>query len=421
MRRRLTTTTLVLATVLTASGLPASGATETQRKPVTPSFWAQRVLPPLPAEVRNRGRWVIGVKCDFPPFGYVNPRGEKAGFDVDIARRFAELAFGNRSRIDFVCVTTPSRIPTLLARTVDIVLATFTWTKQRAEVIDFSLPYYAAGGRLAVLRGSAMKSVKDLPGKSVVTTRGSVYDRWMPTCLKAAQPLAVDSPLAALAALKEGRAHAFMYDEAFLLNFIATEPAIQLTQDSFLQIPWGIGVRKGESVMLQWVNAAIQLMTRKDEFFPLLRRNIPPVAVGDVPRPGRPALNYPIDVDPLTNCMTITLPPRETASTRPHRRNRPNFRGTASGSVHPLRQCPVCGFQATFVFSELPAKGSTLTAVWYYNRQKQGEVAKHRAKTVKSFIKWAGPAPRGFHWCDLVVKPPGKRAGTVARAVIRRR
>ena len=37
------------------------------------------------------------MKCDFPPFGYINTAERIAGYDVDVARRFAELAFGRRT------------------------------------------------------------------------------------------------------------------------------------------------------------------------------------------------------------------------------------------------------------------------------------------------------------------------------------
>ena len=85
-------------------------------------------LPPLPAEVAQRKRWKIGVKCDSPPFGYINRQNKVAGFDVDVAKRFAELSFGKRTRVSFTCVTTPSRIPALQRKDVDIIISTLTWT-----------------------------------------------------------------------------------------------------------------------------------------------------------------------------------------------------------------------------------------------------------------------------------------------------
>src|SRR6266540_3976719 len=90
-------------------------------------------LPPLPAEVRQRKRWVIGVKCDFPPFGYIDVRGQNAGYDVEVARWFARYAFGRAQRLRLVCVTTPSRIPALQAKRVDIIISTLTYTPARAE------------------------------------------------------------------------------------------------------------------------------------------------------------------------------------------------------------------------------------------------------------------------------------------------
>ncbi len=136
-------------------------------------------LPPLPATVKSRGRWVIGVKCDFPPFGYITKSGKNAGYDVEVARTFAKLAFGKANRVSYVCVTTPSRIPTLQSKRVDIIISTLTYTKARAEVIDFSSPYYGATGRLLVPNSTSIRKLGDLGGKTVATTRGSIYDRWL--------------------------------------------------------------------------------------------------------------------------------------------------------------------------------------------------------------------------------------------------
>src|SRR5213592_1573861 len=133
---------------------------------------AKPKLPPLPAAVKSRKHWEIGVKCDFPPFGFIDVRGNNDGYDVQVARRFASLAFGNKKKVDFTCVTTPSRIPTLMSGRVDIIISTLTWTAARAEQIDFSIPYYSATGRLLVPNSSSIASAKDLAGKTVVTTRG---------------------------------------------------------------------------------------------------------------------------------------------------------------------------------------------------------------------------------------------------------
>ena len=63
-------------------------------------------LPPLPENIKSRNRFIIGVKCDVPPFGYIDVQGKNAGFDVEVGRWFARYAFGRASRVTFVCAPT---------------------------------------------------------------------------------------------------------------------------------------------------------------------------------------------------------------------------------------------------------------------------------------------------------------------------
>ena len=232
-------------------------------------------LPALPAAVRSRGRWKIGVKCDFPPFGYINRQNKIAGYDVDVARRFAELAFGKRTRISLTCVTTPSRIPALQRGDVDIIISTLTWTSAREEVIDYSYPYYNATGRLLVPNNSSIQRLIDLRGKRIATTRGSIYDRYVGNCFSTASKVLTDSPVAALENLRSGRADTFMFDDTFLLGVAANDRNLKMTTHKFLAVPYGIGIRKGEADMRRWVNAAVLQMKRRDEFWAILRRNSP--------------------------------------------------------------------------------------------------------------------------------------------------
>jgi polar amino acid transport system substrate-binding protein len=236
---------------------------------------AAQKLPPLPQEVSQRKRWLIGVKCDFPPFGYINRQNRIAGYDVDVARRFAELAFGRRNRVSLTCVTTPSRIPVLQQKRVDIIISTLTWTSAREEVIDYSRPYYNATGRLLVPNNSPITRLADLNGRNVATTRGSIYDRWTRNCFPRANVIVTDSPVAALENLRQGRADTFMFDDTFLLGVAANDRNLEMTRHKFLAIPYGIGIRKGETAMKRWVDAAVLQMKRRDEFWAIMKRNSP--------------------------------------------------------------------------------------------------------------------------------------------------
>jgi polar amino acid transport system substrate-binding protein len=299
-----------VAAVLAAAAFAAWGlAATTGRTPAAtgraavPSAVAK--FPPLPSYVKQRHHWAIGVKCDFPPFGYIDYQGNNRGYDVAVARRFATLAFGRPNRVRLTCVTTPSRIPTVQSGKVDVIVSTLTWTSARADIIDYSIPYYSATGRLLVPNSSNINSTQDLSGKTVATTRGAIYATWVKNCFKNSKLLEVDGTAAAVLAVKNGQADTFMFDDAFLLAVAAQDRDLKLTSDKFLNVPWGIGIRKGDKAMNNWVNAAIRFMQKRDEFAKILKDNTPKKYWGsflsNVPRPGT-AFKYPVGRDPSSEC-----------------------------------------------------------------------------------------------------------------------
>jgi polar amino acid transport system substrate-binding protein len=291
----------VAAAAFAAWGAAAPWSGESRESAATASK-----LPPLPAEVKARKRWKIGVKCDFPPFGYIGADGKKGGYDVDVAKRFAQIAFGKSTRVSMECVTTPSRIPALMSERVDIIISTLTYTAQRDEQIDFSLPYYDATGRLMVRNDTNIANLAALSGKTVVTTRGSIYDRWVRNCFKNSNLLVLDSTTSSTLALKDRRADTFMFDDALLLGIAANDSQLKLTTQKFLNLPWGIGIRQGETDMKRWVDAAIRLMTKNDEFATILKKNAPrrfwKEFLTNVPRPKGKRIVYPTVSDPAALC-----------------------------------------------------------------------------------------------------------------------
>jgi polar amino acid transport system substrate-binding protein len=306
--RRIILATLGLglaSAVLAAAGLTQSSTATSAASPAATTATVPK-LPALPPEVASRKRWLIGVKCDFPPFGFIDVRGQKGGYDTEIARRFATLGFGRPNRVSLTCVTTPSRIPTLESKRVDIIISTLTWTATRAEQIDFSIPYYSATGRLLVTNNSSVRSTADLAGKTVITTRGALYATWMRNCFKQTNLLEVDGTAAAVLAVKDGRADAFMFDDAFVLGVATQDETLKLTNDKFLTVPWGIGIRKGDTATARWVNAAIRRMQAKNEFVGILQRNVPAKYLAsfqeNVPRPGV-TFSYPVGKDPTAICQ----------------------------------------------------------------------------------------------------------------------
>jgi polar amino acid transport system substrate-binding protein len=265
----------VLAAVAAATAATMGSAQPTATTGAARAEAAAAKLPPLPAEVRERGRWRIAVKCDSPPFGYIDVQGRHAGFDVEIARWFARFAFGRANRVSFSCITTPAREAALQTGRVDLVIATYTYTAARDNVIDFSRAYYKATGRLLVRNDSSIRSVADLGGKTVATTRGSIYDRWVGNCFKSSNLLVTDGFTNALLAFRDGRADTLMWDDTVLLGIAVADPSLKLTDDLFLPLPYGIGMRQGNAAMKRWVDSRLNIMAKRDAFFPIMRASVP--------------------------------------------------------------------------------------------------------------------------------------------------
>jgi polar amino acid transport system substrate-binding protein len=294
--------TAAAATFGSAAPSAPSGKARSDKLPAKPR------LPALPAAVRARGRWQIGVKCDTPPFGWQDTNGRNRGYDVEIARQFAQWAFGSRSRVELTCVTTASRIGTLTSGRVDMIIATLTWTAAREQTIDYSQPYYGAVGRLLVPNSvTAGRLTNWMQGKRVVSTSGSIYDSWIKNCFRQTTFQVVSSPAAGVLAVKNRQADAMMYDDAFLVGVAANDRELKMTNHRFLDVPWGIGIRKGEADMRRWVNGAISGMRNRDMFWKILRNTIPrrfwATFKGNAPSP-RVKPRYPRGNPPENNCPT---------------------------------------------------------------------------------------------------------------------
>jgi len=275
----------------------AGGATALPPKPK---------LPALPAAVKARGKWLIGVKCDTPPFGWQDTSGRNRGYDIEVARQFAKWAFGSTSKVDFTCVTTASRIGTLTSGRVDIIISTLTWTAEREKTIDYSVPYYGAAGKLLVKNSVTVGKLSTwMRGKKIVSTSGSIYDRWISNCFKDTAFQVVASPGAGVLAVKNGQADALMYDDSFLVGVAANDRDLKLAANTFLKVPWGIGIRKGETSMKRWVDAAIRGMKARNMFWPVLRRTVPrrfyTLFRKSTPSPTN-TLKYPRASTPENNC-----------------------------------------------------------------------------------------------------------------------
>ena len=167
-----------------------------------------QALPPLPKAIQAAGVLRAGVRCDQPPYGYKDESGNFSGIETDMAVQIAAWAFGSADKIELTCVTAENRIPQLMGKKVDILLATLGVTPERARVIDFSKPYRWGGSDMLVPKDSPIRKLDDVAGKTVVMLKGSTQAKWFEDTMPKVETLRLNTASDALQALKQGRGDA---------------------------------------------------------------------------------------------------------------------------------------------------------------------------------------------------------------------
>jgi len=237
-----------LLTALSISVLAAGLAASTAAAPVST----------LDA-VHRRGVLIVGVKADFPPFGYIDERGQQVGFDVDLAHEVAAVVLGDPSRVKLRTVTSGNRIPMLLANDVDAVMASMTITQERKQTIDFTVPYFCSGHLILVKAADAsINGFADLNGRRVSTVKGATGDAVTRVLAPRAERMTFDQNTAAVLALKDGRTDAFVQDDVLLLGLARQDPSLKVVGwPPQMPGPYGVGVRKGDKDLLGALNVAL--------------------------------------------------------------------------------------------------------------------------------------------------------------------
>lgn len=207
------------------------------------------------AAIKQRGKLIAGVKFDTPPFGYLDAHNQPVGFDLDIVRLVAKHI---GVPVEFVKVTSPTRIPLLAAGNVDLVAASMTRTPERAKVIDFSITYFVGHQSLLVAKDSTIKGTQDLQGKRVTVQQGTTLEQTIAKVAPGAQVMSFKDYDSAWLALAQGRADALTGSELILRGFMKNNPNFKIVGKPFSSEPFGIGVRKGNAALLKEVNDTLK-------------------------------------------------------------------------------------------------------------------------------------------------------------------
>lgn len=222
------------------------------------------------AQIKARGQINIADCLSFKPFGFYASSGKPAGYDVDLADLLAKSL---DVKANVVNVTSDNRIPYLQTGKVDAVFCNFTITPQRAQAVDFTIPYVVSGEGILVRKSANIHSVSDLNGKTVAVTKGSTNAQEVKKAAPHAIVQAYNDDTSAMQAVKSGQADAFIED----LNFL-TYQASQNTSLDLLKTTLGAkeynawAVKKGDKQLLDYLNSFLRKVTEDGQSTALFKK-----------------------------------------------------------------------------------------------------------------------------------------------------
>lgn len=223
---------------------------------------------PLPADIAERGHFNVGVKCDYPPFGYIDENDENAGYEISFARGLAAQAFGDPDAVEFECVSAANRVSMLTNGRIDMLIATLGKTPDREEVMTYSArPYFLSGHSILVQGDSDIESWEDLQGETVISLTGSTGTQVLQSCFTGIGVQEYESVSDALMALGQDRGVAFVYDTSFFAGLVPNNDQYSLVDNSIGPNGAGIGLDKGNTELQAWIDAAMDALAEEDRFW----------------------------------------------------------------------------------------------------------------------------------------------------------
>ena len=194
----------------------------------------------------------IAIDLGLPPYGMTDDKMQPTGSDVETAKL---LAKDLGVEFELVPTTGATRIPSLQTGKADVVISTLSVTAERAKVIDFSPAYAPLRTVLAGVKSISVKTIADLDGKTVGTTRGTTHDTYLSQNVKNAKIVRYEDDATTAQAFVSGQVDLFTTGELLLAPIAARNPGRQLELKFVLEtFKLAVGVKQGETRLLQTVS-----------------------------------------------------------------------------------------------------------------------------------------------------------------------
>ena len=213
--------------------------------------------------IKKRGTLRVAVFGDLPPYGWVDDNGNRVGYDVRLARQMAK---DMGVKVKFIQVNANNRVDTLNSNKADIVLANFTETPERKQVVDFAKPYMKVSVGVISPKSASITSAKQLKGKNLIVNKGTTAENYF-TKKGGVDLLKFDSKTQQFNAFKNKRAVALADDNSYLYAWVKKNPNYtvgikNIGPNQFI----APAVKQGNKSLLNWTNKEITRLADKKFF-----------------------------------------------------------------------------------------------------------------------------------------------------------
>ena len=226
-------------------------------------------------EIKDSGVIRIGVFTDKAPFGYIDENGKNQGYDVYFTDR---LAKDLGVKVEYISLDPASRVEYAETGKADIVAANFTVTPERAEKVDFSLPYMKVSLGVVSPDGAVIKSVEELKDKTLIVSKGTTAEYYFSKNHPEVKLQKYDSYADAYNALLDGRGDAFSTDNTEVLAWAKSNPGFTVGIESLGDVDTiAVAVQKGNTDLLNWINNEIKELGKENFFHEAYKATLEPI------------------------------------------------------------------------------------------------------------------------------------------------
>lgn len=239
----------------TEDSAPAD-STPAEETPAEPAAAAS-----LLEKVKTSGKLVVGTEAQYAPYEFKDLNANFAGCDMWLAQQIADHL---GVELEVVDMSFDGIIPAVKSGQVDLGIAAFTKTPERAEEIDFSDLYEKNAQLLIVKAGNAdLYSTKEsLAGQKVGAQKGTIQSQLIQTALPDSELFELEKYPALALEVQNGNIAGLVVDQAVGESLIATSNGgLEVSNFAFTSEEAAFGkavvAAKGSEDLLAEVNTVI--------------------------------------------------------------------------------------------------------------------------------------------------------------------